>query len=384
MAECSSSARIEPFVATGSLSIAKLRAAVIGLILAAVPAQAAPVLRVGVADGAQPCSYRQQGSWNGMAVELWQRIADEEKLPYVLVQGQSAATLLAAAQRGELDVAIGCLTVSPERLRSNRFSLPFQETGLGVMTRRTRLDLGVSLLQSLLSPDLIRLLLAYVGLIGVLSVAVWRVERAGSKPADWPVGRRRGFALIFQVLATGPGTNTVVVTSRGHSLVFLAYLVRIVSASLLVSYVTINVVRGSDDASGNALRSVRDLAGQRVGVREGSVSEQLLQRLNRSGVQPAIQLRELKQVLDADDLLSAGAVDAVMADEIQIDFLMHQLADPRYGLALRNLHPQSQAFAFSPALNEVTANKIDMALGRLKRDGVVSQLRRQAIYGTSN
>jgi ABC-type amino acid transport substrate-binding protein len=317
-----------------------------------------------------------------MAVELWQRIADEEKLPYVLVPGQSAATLLAAAQRGELDVAIGCLTVSPERLRGNRFSLPFQETGLGVMTRRTRLDLGVSLLQSLLSPDLIRLLLAYVGLIGLLSVAVWRVERAGSKPADWPVGRRRGFALIFQVLATGPGTNTVVVTSRGHSLVFLSYLVRIVSASLLVSYVTINVVRGSDDASSNALRSVRDLAGQRVGVREGSVSEQLLQRLNRSGVQPTIQLRELKQVLDADELLSAGAVDAVMADEIQIDFLMHQLADPRYGLALRNLHPQSQAFAFSPTLNEVTANKIDMALGRLKRDGVVSQLRRQAIYGT--
>ncbi len=381
MAESCSSARIGPSVAPGSLLIAKLRAAVIGLILVAAPAQAAPVLRVGVADGAQPCSYRQQGSWSGMAVELWQRVADEEKLPYVLVQGQSAATLLASVQRGELDVVIGCITVSPERLRSNRFSLPFQETGLGVMTRRTRLDLGVSLLQSLLAPDLIRLLLAYVGLIGVLSVAVWRVERAGSKPAEWPVGRRRGFALIFQVLATGPGTNTVVVTSRGHSLVFLAYMVRIVSASLLVSYVTINVVRGSDDASGNALRSLRDLAGQRVGVREGSVSEQLLQRLNLSGLRPTIELRELKQVLDADELLSAGAVDAVMADEIQFEYLMHQLADPRYGLALRNLHPQSQAFAFSPSLNEATANKIDLALGRLKRDGVVSQLRRQAIYG---
>jgi ABC-type amino acid transport substrate-binding protein len=157
--------------------------------------------------------------------------------------------------------------------------------------------------------------------------------------------------------------------------------VRIVSASLLVSYVTINVVRGSEDASGNALRSLRDLAGQRVGVREGSVSEQLLQRLNLSGLRPKIELRELKQVLDADELLSAGAVDAVMADEIQFEYLMHQLADPRYGLAMRNLHPQSQAFAFSPTLNEATANKIDLALGRLKRDGVVSQLRRQAIHG---
>ena len=361
------------------MSIAKLRAAVIGLILAAAPAQAAPVLRVGVADGAQPCSYRQQGSWSGMAVELWQRIADQEKLAYVLVPQQNAATLLSATQRGELDVAIGCITVSPERLPSNRFSLPFQEAGLGVMTRRTRLDLGVSLLQSLLTPDLIRLLLAYVGLIALLSVALWWVERDGSQPETWPVGRRRGFALILQVLATGPGSNTLVVTSRGHALVFLAYMVRIVSASLLVSYVTINVVRGSEDSSLQSLGNLSDLAGQRVGVRVGSVSEQLLQRLNQSGLEPMIQLREMNQVLDAKQLLNTAAVDAVMADDLQLEFLIRQLSYRRFGLALRNLHPQSQAFAFSPTLKAATANKINMALGRLKRDGLVSELREQAI-----
>lgn len=369
-----------------------LRALALGLILATGPlqtmpvqaaqGQAAPVLRVGVADGSQPCSYREQGSWSGMAVELWQRIADQERLPYVLVPGESAAALLAATRRGELDVAIGCLTVSPERLRADRFSLPFQESGLAVMTRRNRLDLGVSLLQSLLAPDLIRLLLAYVGVIGLLTVAVWRVERAGSRPAAWEVGRRRGVALIFQVLATGPGTNTVVATSRGHALVFLAYLVRIVSASLLVSYVTINVVRGNQDTASRSLRNLRDLAGQRVAVRPGSISDDLLQALNRSGLQPPIQPLELKRISDAEALLASGAVEAVMADAIQLDYLQQQLADQRYVLALRDLNPQSQAFAFSPTLNEPTASRINVALGRLKRDGVVSELRRQAIEGS--
>ena len=358
-----------------------LRALAIGLLLATTPLQAAAVLRVGVADGSQPCSFRKQGSWSGMAVELWQRIADQERLPYVLVPRESTASLLEATRRGELDVAIGCITVSPERLGSNRFSLPFQETGLGVMTLRTRLDLGVSLLQSLLGPDLIRLLLAYVGLIGLLSVAVWRVERSGSKPAAWEVGRRRGFALFFQVLATGPGTNTVVVTARGHSLVFLAYLVRIVSASLLVSYVTINVVRGNQDLASRSVRSLNDLAGQRVAVRPGSVSEELLRGLNGSGLKPPIQLRKLMRVPDADSLLAAGAVDAVMADDIQLDFLLQQLSDKRFGLALRDLNPQSQAFALSPTLNDASVSRINVALGRLKRDGVVSQLRRQAING---
>jgi polar amino acid transport system substrate-binding protein len=367
----------------------KLRARAIGLILAtgclqASPAQAVsqekvPVLRVGVADGSQPCSYRQQDSWSGLAVELWQRIADQEQLPYVLVQEESAAALLAATRRGELDVAIGCLTISPERLSTTRFSLPFQESGLGVLTPRNRLDLGLSLLQSLLAPDLIRLLLGYVVLIGLLSVAVWRVERAGSRPAEWPAGKRRSFVLIFQVLATGPGTNTVVVTSRGHSLVVLAYLVRIVSASLLVSYVTINVVRGTQDTANPTLRTINDLAGRRVAVRLGSVSDDLLQERNRAGLRPPIQLRELKRVPDADRLLADGAVDAVMADAIQLDYLLAQLPHQRYGLALRDVHPQSQAFAFSPALRDTVAERINVALGQLKRDGVVTELRRQAL-----
>lgn len=370
-----------------------LRALTVGVILTAAPLQATPlyaaapssiksVLRVGVADGSQPCSFRKQGSWSGMAVELWQRVADQERLPYVFIPGESAASLLEATNRGELDVAIGCITLSPERLRSSRFSLPIQESGLGVMTKLTRLDLGVSLLKSLLTPDLMRLLLAYVGLIALLSVAVWRVERAGSKPSEWTVGPRRAFALIFQVLATGPGTNTVVVTSRGHALVFLSYLVRIVSASLLVSYVTINVVRSSPDSASRSLRTLNDLAGQRVAVRLGTVSDELLQSLNAEGLQPPIERRELRRIPDADSLLTTNAVDAVMADDIQLDYLLHQLSDKRFSLVLRNLNPQSQAFAFSPALNDATASRINVALGRLKRDGVVSQLRRQAINGS--
>ena len=366
----------------------------IGLALVMAPSQAAtqlsiapepvspsmqPVLRVGVADGSQPCSYRERGRWSGMAVELWQSIAEQEGIPYVLVPGETSASLLAATRRGELDVAIGCITVSPERIHNNLFTLPFQESGLGVMTKRDQLELGGSLLRALLAPDLIRLLLAYVVLIGALTVGVWWVERDGSKPSTWTVGRKRAFALIFQVLATGPGTNTVVVSGKGHTLVFLAYLVRIITASLLVSYVTLNVVRNNQELGSRSMRNLKDLAGQRVAVRRGTVSDELLQLLNSSGLQPPIQLRELDQVNSADNLLAKGAVDAVMADDIQLDYLLQQMPNQQYVLALSNLNPQSQAFALSPRLSEKQVRGINVALGRLKRDGVVSRLRQQAM-----
>jgi ABC-type amino acid transport substrate-binding protein len=159
----------------------------------------------------------------------------------------------------------------------------------------------------------------------------------------------------------------------------MAYLVRIITASLLVSYVTLNVVRGNQELASHNIRSLKDLAGQRVAVRRGTVSDDLLQRLNDSGLQPPIQLRELDQVIRADSLLAADAVDAVLADDIQLDFLLQQLPHKLYGLALRNLNPQSQAFALSPGISKDLETRINEALGRLKRDGVVTRLRQQAM-----
>jgi ABC-type amino acid transport substrate-binding protein len=57
---------------------------VIAVAAAPFPAVAQPVLRVGVVDGSPPCTYRQSGEWQGLAVDLWTRIATRERLPFVL------------------------------------------------------------------------------------------------------------------------------------------------------------------------------------------------------------------------------------------------------------------------------------------------------------
>ncbi len=53
-----------------------------------------PVLRVGVVDGAQPCSDERDGQWHGLAVELWTQLASAERLPFVLESRPSAIALL--------------------------------------------------------------------------------------------------------------------------------------------------------------------------------------------------------------------------------------------------------------------------------------------------
>jgi ABC-type amino acid transport substrate-binding protein len=82
-------------------------------------------------------------------------------------------------------------------------------------------------------------------------------------------------------------------------------------------------------------------------------------------------------VSEGPPLLRAGKVDAVLADNLQLIWLQHLQSDRRVQtrLALEGIRPESQAFVFSPSLSEATAERIDLAISSLKRQGVVSELR---------
>lgn len=340
----------------------------------------APVLRVGVVDGAPPCSYRDAGAWRGLAIDLWNRIATRERLAYVVTEMPSVQEMLEGTRDGRLDLAVGCLNVSPDRLERYRFSLPFQEDGLAVMVVQSRLDLGRSFLAALLTPALLQLLGGYLLAIAILALLTWKVERYPQQPQTLSDGRVRSFSKVFQVLATGPGSNTLVATTRGNTIVLVAYVVRIISASLLVGYLTVNVAREVQGTASGGIRSESDLRGLRVGVRSGTVSEALLKELNAANTGPKVTILPLASIRSGVDFLVSRRVDALLGDNLQLSYLL--INSPLKGflpsLALQGIRPESQAFVFAPGLPEATAQRIDLAISELKRSGVVSSLRQQA------
>lgn len=343
-------------------------------------AAAASVLRVGLVDGSPPCSYREAGVWRGLGVDLWNRVATLEEIPYVVSQWPSVRQMLEASREGKVDVAVGCINVSPDRLKRYRFSLPFQEDGLAVMVVKSRLDLGRSFLAALLTPTLLQLLGGYLLAIAALTWLTLRLE-VRHHPAT--AGRRnslRHCSKVFQVLATGPGSNTIVTTTRGNGIVILAYLVRIVSASLLVGYLTVNVAGEIQDTASGAIRSPADLRGLRVGVRSGTVSESLLKELNASSPGPKATIVPLKSISEGGELLAERRIDALLGDNLQLSYLLLQEEAKGFlpSLALEGIRPESQAFAYAPTLPVATADRIDQAISALKRSGVVSELRQQA------
>jgi ABC-type amino acid transport substrate-binding protein len=360
----------------------------LALLASAPAARSEAILRVGVLDGSPPCSELQgPGRWQGTAVDLWQFVAGRERLAYTLEPFSSAKALLEASRLGRVDLGVGCLTITPERVGTYRFSLPFQESGVALLMGSNRLATLRAVLEGVLDARLLGLLAGYLLAIGVLSAAVWRTEAgyppgsalaAGSAPRSaagpagpWPTrdGWRRR-ALVFQVLATGPGTNTIVATTRGQGLVVLSYLLRIVFGSLIVSTITLDVLREAP-VSDALPDSISDLAGRRVAARPGSVSEKLLRTPPLQGKVTVVPLPNLS---DAPALLINRQVDAVLADEQQLRYVREQVPlrqRSRLQLVLDGQRPESQAFVYSPELPQATSERIDRAISEAKRNGQV-------------
>ena len=347
------------------------------------PPPPSPALRVGALADSPPCSENKGGRWQGLAIELWREVAALEQIPHTITAWPSTPALLAATRRGEVDVAVGCFNVSPERLRTHTFSLPFQEDGLAVMVARSRIALGRAFLGTLFGRDLILLLGGFLSAIALLSLLTWHLEGYPSRPETRSLGRRRSFMLLFQILTVGPGSNTVASSCRGNVLVIVAYLVRIVSASLLVGYLTVTVNREAQDRLSLGIRTLADLDGLRVGARPGTVSDALLRERNTvatGGVAP-IRIVPFTSLGDGRLLLARGRADAVLADSQQLRWLVRNQPRDRFvaRLALQGIRPESQAFAFSPSLPGPLQARIDLAISRLKREGVVTRLREQAL-----
>jgi ABC-type amino acid transport substrate-binding protein len=351
-------------------SLRPLPALLLLLLAVPLPALAAGVLRVGVLDGSPPCSLQKnRGQWQGRAVELWELIARREGLAYLMSGYPNPRSLLEAARNDQVDIGIGCLTMAPERVGKYRFSLPFQERGLALMLPAEAGANSLRLLSTLVNIELLKVIGGYLLAIGMISSVVWLDEHRGKDSSSKREQLRR-FALIYQVLASGPGTNMIVSRTRGHALVLLAWLVRIIGASMIVSTITLDALR-EPAARGFQPRNLTDLIGLRIAVRPGSVSENLLKTPPLAG---RVSLVSLSALDKGPELLLQDKADGMLADEQQLVYVLEQTPAEqrsRLRLALKDSYRESQAFVYSPNLDNALTKRLDRAISQAKRDGLV-------------
>lgn len=117
-------------------------AVVLMLLAAAFPAAAnAKTLVVGCDVNLKPFEFRgQDGKYTGFDIDLWEAVAGDLQLDFVL-KPMPFELLLSALQKGDIDVAIAGITINAEREQVLDFSHPYFDAGLSLMVRAEREDI---------------------------------------------------------------------------------------------------------------------------------------------------------------------------------------------------------------------------------------------------
>lgn len=287
---------------------------------------------------APPFSMKgEDGSWSGISIDLWRRIADQLHLRYRFKE-TTLQGLVDETASGQLDAGVAALTVTSERERVVDFTQPFYSTGLGIAVPRIAIFDWWRLIGSLLSVGFLEAMLGLIGVTILVGLVVWLIERRHSEHFG---GVRKGLVSsvwwsALTMTQAGPdetpGTfwgRIIAIVWMGASVIAIA-----VFTAGLTSQITAKQLQGT-------VHGADDLRSARVGAIEGTAT---LEYLTKRGV----RFRTYPTMKDGLEALKAGKLDAFVHDRpllawyvnkdfsSSLDMLDTVFAKQNYAIALPN------------------------------------------------
>jgi len=92
-----------------------------------------------------------EGHWEGISIELWERIAQNLKLDYIFVEQEDIKHLLLGVEDASLDVGIAAITITAQRETQFDFSHSYYTTGLGIVIPKEERNAWMAVLRALFS-----------------------------------------------------------------------------------------------------------------------------------------------------------------------------------------------------------------------------------------
>jgi polar amino acid transport system substrate-binding protein len=360
-----------PIVACGAArkarkggGLAGIRAVIVAVALAAVLAQAPPAraqtpgppeareLVIGTKVAPPFAMKAEDGTWRGISIDLWRRIANQTHLRYRF-QETTLKGLIDGVAEGSLDAAVAALTVTGSRHRVVDFTQPFYSAGLGIAVAS---DAGITwwpIIRNVFSLGFFRAAAVLFAISLSVGVVLWLIEHRHNEHFG---AHRRGlgasvwWSAAAMTQAGGAAGEKVPMTLAGRLLAMVWMVTSVIVfasfTAALTSQLTLKHLRGT--VNGEA-----DLRYVRVAAIAGTETTEYLGR-------ERIAYQVFADVEAGLSALQKGRIDALVYDRP----LLLWLVNKRFSGSLRVLDgtfdPQVYAIAL-PQGSELRM-PIDLAL----------------------
>ena len=354
---------------TRVFTVPKLVLLLAGLISLAVPAEAmAAVLRIGV-SGSPPFVMPRGEVTQGISIQIWEEVASRLNQPFELVHQPNTEANLRALERGDLDLSIGPISITPDRLANPRidFTQPYFHGKEGLMLpvkapglwERFKPFFGWAALSSLGG------LMILLFLVGNL---IWLAERRRNVehfPRHYLHGVGNGMWFALVTLTTVGYGDRSPTTKTGRMIAGVWMLMSLLALSSITAGLASAFTVSLSKLEPDAVRERSDLRGKTVSVVAGTTSKTWAKIY---GARP----KEASSLDQAIDLLAKGEVDAVLFDEAPLRYYLQQTPEAPFKMASFSL--ANQTFGFVVPMNSDLRTPIDVILLQMQRSGEVKMI----------
>jgi len=292
------------------------------------------------------------GTWQGISIDLWRRVADQLHLHYRFAEEPDVQGLIDGVAAGKFDVAVAALTVTAGREQILDFTQPFYATGLGIAVPAGGEASWLPIIRTMTSFGFAQAILALIGLALAVGFLVWLFERRHNE--DFGGGVAKG-------LSSGVWWSTVAMTQRstgnfgprtllGRIVAIVWMIASIVTIAVftasITSVLTIKHLQGT-------VHGVSDLSAVRVGALAGTSTEDTLSHMR-------ITYRKFATLQDGLKALRAHRVEAFVYDKPLLAWAIQQGFSSSIELVDATFAPQEYAFAMPS--NSPLRKTIDVAI----------------------
>ncbi|SFR48262.1 Ligand-gated ion channel [Marinobacter gudaonensis] len=286
-------------------------------------AQNAP-LKVGITEVPPFVMQTEDGRWEGISIDLWKEVAAGMGREYKWVP-LSFRELLDAAEAGEIDVAVGALTMTAERESRFDFSHPFYQTGLSIAIPPVPEQGLLASLKALISWKFVSVILALGALLLAVGFLLWLVERRRN-PEQFGGSAAEGIGASFwwaAVTMTTVGYGDKAPTTFAGRVIALVWmfagLIMVASfTAAITSSLTVSNLR-------SGIEGVSDLPGKVVATIGQTASQRYLE-------EQRIRYQTYPNLTTAMTSVAEGETDAIVYDRPLMQYRNQQLGPQRLSL----------------------------------------------------
>ena len=262
-------------------------------------------LRVATAPIA-PFVLKQGDQLTGFSIDLWTELARRLNVDSSWTELNATRELLPAVQRGDVDVAIAAITMTPEREQVVDFSHPYFDSGLQIMVRTENDTSLLNTIRRHLSPAIRQFLLAAIIIMFLLANVLWLVERRSNLnfQKGYVLGILEGLWGVILIIATGEHGDRDTPNWTKRLMVASMWLLGVVLVAqftaTVTSSLTVQQLRSSIQGPG-------DLPGKTIATVPGTIAADYLTELG-------LPYAAVANADQASTMLMQGKVQAIVFD----------------------------------------------------------------------